>query len=865
MEHIIFTKVEMPARGRRKRPGFSRGIKQEHEKHGNELIFQINNQTQESLKLADELKFSPYLVVKVELEKDAALSEAHINKLELMGLKVIDVENKEIMVLFADDYQLQEFKNALNNYKNGVIAVKKIENEDLFAVIKNVSRWGKVDRRGQDIDQLLSEDYIDCYLWVFDSREETIQKAEEFINEAKQHCMKYCDKYISQSVAIVRLKIEKSQLDYFLEHPLLYRIDRMPCYQMKITERQQITNVSLNDIKYTNEYLTEDSSSICIIDSGILSGHPLLKECIGDAKSFYITNDYTVNENDIDGHGTMVAGISEYGLIDVQGFFAPKIKLFNAKIHDGCYIGDFQLCINELLNENFEINSEIEELIYSFYRREIDIEELMKKGNVTKRVLEFKNIINKYVNIYEKLRPNQMREIVEYFYNNYGCRIYNLSQGDLFAPYDDGKPRAWTCVLDELQREYNVLFVVSTGNYSYAMQDKDMEEVLKDYPLYFYTTHSTRIIDPAASASSLTIGGISKSGVAFETRKEQINILPISKQNQISSITRVGPGISKAIKPDLVAYSGDEGLNTSYRNITKNIGFQILSFSNKIQEGLFAYDYGTSFAAPYVSHVAALIIEKYKNCTNNLVRAILVSSAKVPKEVEKQISEIVTQNEKIKDINKNYKQNIKGIENFNKQKIRHYSIGYGLPDEVIAVDSFENRVVLCADMFGENAIQVDTTHIFEIPIPDVFAKTQGKKRIIISLAFNPEVRKTRLDYIGTSMSFELIRGKNLQEIYEVCASQAGKEEKEERFKSPFVCKTENSGKTLREFGTLQKGEFEFSRSDYGDYYYVVVDCKRNWSSEAQDYALVVTYEIDKDVQLYNIIRDRIRSRGRGRI
>lgn len=76
------------------------------------------------------------------------------------------------------------------------------------------------------------------------------------------NCVKYCDKYISQTVAVVRLKIQKNQLPYFLKHPLVYKIDRIPSYHIKRTERTYINNISLSDIKYNSDFLTEKSSSI---------------------------------------------------------------------------------------------------------------------------------------------------------------------------------------------------------------------------------------------------------------------------------------------------------------------------------------------------------------------------------------------------------------------------------------------------------------------------------------------------------------------------------------------------------------------------------------------------------------------------
>lgn len=869
MEHLFFTKVEKPSQDRRKRGGFPPSSDRKNNiQHGEKLLSQVRNHVTENIDDIQKFRFEPHLVMKVELEKDAILSEANISKLESMGLKVIDTEEKELMVLFADDYELKEFNKAIDDYKQGVIARTKIENEDLFSSIRSVSRWNQEDRKGQDIEQLSEIDYIDCYLWIFDSLNETKNKAEEFIKNAEQNCMKYCDKYISQTVAVVRLKIQKKQLLYFLKHPLIYRIDRIPNYHIKRAERAAISNIALSDIKYNGDLLTEDSASICVIDSGILSGHPLLKDAIGDAKTFYVSDGYTANENDIDGHGTMVAGICEYGIIHPDAQFIPRIFLYNAKIHDGEYLGDFELCKQELYDEKIEIDMEQEDLLYNFYLGNVTEKDLFDNIGLKTRVQETKSIIKKYTHMHEKLIVNQMREIVEYFYDNYGCRIFNLSQGDLNYPYNDKKPRAWTCVLDELQREYDILFIVSSGNYDYTYEH-DVKNILADYPKYFFTDEKARVIDPAASSISHTVGGMALSSIPFVASDERISALPISQKNQISSSTRIGPGIQKAIKPEFVAYGGDNVFNTMLSKISPNVGNYVISLSNKLTDGLFCQDVGTSFAAPYVSHIAALVLERYPHISNNLLRAILASASSVPKEIELQIEKLDDTEEFINCLQPSFKQNVKGQMRANKKKMLHYLVGYGYPIQDMATDSFEQRVMLLADMKDENAIQVDKNHIFEIPIPKEFEAAKGKKRITVSLAYNPDVRKTRMDYLGKSMSFDLIRGKSLEEVYQVCASQAGldEEEKKERFESKYICDIGNCGKTLREYGTLQKGTFEFSRSSYGENYYLVVDCKKNWSVEKQNYALVVTYQVeDKSVKIYELLKNRIRvPRGRERV
>src|SRR5690606_22885353 len=86
--------------------------------------------------------------------------------------------------------------------------------------------------------------------------------------------------------------------------------------------------------------------------------------------------------------------------------------------------------------------------------------------------------------------------------------IYNLSQGDANYIFNCGKPKAWACVLDELQYKYDIVFVVSTGNFLYERYD-DNRNIKETYPYYFYKMKECKLIEPANSASSITVGAIS--------------------------------------------------------------------------------------------------------------------------------------------------------------------------------------------------------------------------------------------------------------------------------------------------------------------------------------------------------------------
>ncbi|MFZ5988065.1 MAG: S8 family peptidase [Bacillota bacterium] len=835
------------------------------------MLEQFQIQEKNILEKAKEYKFSPFLITKVELEDDVSISEDLREKLDAIGLKIINQENKNIIVLFAGEAEKVDFYAALNKYTSGEIALTKVVHDDLFKIFKNVDGWNSTDRIGAGLDRIKDVDFVDCYLWVFDSVSDTRMKAQLFKEDVKKLGASISDDYISSGLAVIRVKVNKKQLDGLLEHPLVYKVDAVQKYLIAHKFAVSMKNLAIDDVSFDNSKIdAETSSSICVIDSGIFRGHPLLKNIVGDTKVFYSTEGYSDSDSDIDGHGTMVASMCAYGDFEPTDTFKPSVFLYSAKIHDGEYIGNCDLCLKELKEEGFNLTFEHEDVIDRFYRDEIDIDDVVKRIGLKNRINEFKSILKKYINIYDRLIPNQMREIVDYFYRNYKCNIFNLSQGDPAFPYLDGKPRAWACVLDELQQEYDVLFVVSAGNSKYEIfYDGDIKDISAEYPKYFLKYNDCRIIDPANSVTSITVGALSTCDIPSSHEERLIQSIPISEANQISTISRIGPGVRGAKKPDFVAYGGDRCIDIVSSRFKNNPSLCKILFSNNLKDGLFCFDCGTSYAAPVIAHVAAKIKNKYPDLSCNMLRALIACSSQIPPEIIKMLEEkVFSVSGLVNEVPAEFTRNDRGTIKLDKNKIKYWMAGYGMPVLDNCTDTFENRVVMYADnKESHTEIAPDVTHIYEIPIPQEFRHSKGTKRIIVSLAFNPEVRKSRLDYMGHEMSFRLIRGKSFDDVYQVYASQKGKKEALDLFPKVHVCDVTEPGSEFREKGTLQKGIFEFSNKsdEYGDFYYLVVNCERKWSNVNQKYAVAVALEAsDSSVKLENVVREMIRTRRRVR-
>ena len=135
----------------------------------------------------------------------------------------------------------------------------------------------------------------------------------------------------------------------------------------------------------------EDAQSITILDSGVATGHPLLGSAIGEAQSFLPG----MPDADGTGHGTHIAGLALYGDVEETlrtGAFVPQFRLFSGRILD---------------DDNANETGFVE---------------------------------------------NHISEAVRYFNQEYGCRIFNLSFGDLRKPYRQGHVRGLAVTLDKIGR-----------------------------------------------------------------------------------------------------------------------------------------------------------------------------------------------------------------------------------------------------------------------------------------------------------------------------------------------------------------------------------------------------------------------------
>lgn len=420
-----------------------------------------------------------------------------------------------------------------------------------------------------------------------------------------------------------------------------------------------------------------------------------------------------------------------------------------------------------------------------------------------------------------------------------GCRIINISLGDAEKiPYADGRVSAWASTLDDLARILDVLIIVSAGNSKGAPSapwGTIPDGVVTLYPRYLFEP-ANRVIDPAMAACVLTVGSVAHSNGLRNDPYDGADIRPITARDHPTPITRTGPGTGGAVKPELIDYGGTAVFSGMAQRLMTGANWEsagIITLRAKYLDGLFEASTGTSMAAPRVAFKAALLLRRFPTASANLLRALLATCADVPESTVELLD---------------------GVADNSVSRC----CGYGIPDVERALFSQEKRVIRYAD---RDNLEIDQFALYEVPIPDDFRRVKGDRQIRVTLAFDPPVRHTRLEYLGVRMNFRLIRGLTPEEVYE---HYRWREEGEEWPDLPekHKCKL-TPGYKARSVGTLQSATFRMKKNvdHYGDTYYLAIFADRRWAGEdvkQQRYSAIVELLHPGEVRLYQQSRQRVR-------
>ncbi|MFL7900494.1 S8 family peptidase [Azospirillum argentinense] len=348
-------------------------------------------------------------------------------------------------------------------------------------------------------------------------------------------------------------------------------------------------------------------------------------------------------------------------------------------------------------------------------------------------------------------------------------KIISLSVGDFRRPFH-GVMSGAAKILDWLSFEFNILFIVSAGNWGERIvldaSEADVRSGKADVAGALFRENGSLIISPAESINALTIGSIHSDKANSAPLHRWV--LPIDDPNAPAPYTRKGPGFHGAVKPDLCTPGGrlpyefdikHTGPGTSIKpaqppaRTLQKIGQQVAAPGRTPGElNGRAWNAGTSNSTAIAAGAAGRITEVIRGLSKEyvgddgrsllgedywpvLTKALLVHGARWENEEfylnHFGLAGVLDRTAKTRA----------------RESVRRH-IGHGVPDFGRVMECTRHR----ATLLGVGALGPDDASIFTLPLPADCWDIRCIRRIITTVAWISPVAPMRAGYRVAQLS-----------------------------------------------------------------------------------------------------------------
>lgn len=313
------------------------------------------------------------------------------------------------------------------------------------------------------------------------------------------------------------------------------------------------------------EYNFTDTS-VCVLDTGVNSGHPLLSKALDDESTQSVES--TWGENDHNGHGTEIAGVA----------------LFN----------DLKECL--LSTQQCRITHHLE-----------SVKILPPTGENEPKL--YGAITQNAVYMTEASRPQYERAI---------CMAVTSDKYNT----NDGSPTSWSGAVDSLVSgatgdNEKRLFFISAGN----VYPHELTKV--PYP---DANVNHGVESPGQAWNAITVGAYSFSTQVVDPLLKNYQAVADCEELSPYSSTSMLWDRKWPIKPEILCDGGN--VATDGTNYTECTDLSLLTTHYKPLARLFSTTFGTSSASAQAAWMAAQIMAEYPGIWPETVRALLIHSAR---------------------------------------------------------------------------------------------------------------------------------------------------------------------------------------------------------------------------------------------
>ncbi|CAI8692278.1 Peptidase_S8 domain-containing protein [Burkholderia sp. IT-111MI5] len=333
----------------------------------------------------------------------------------------------------------------------------------------------------------------------------------------------------------------------------------------------------VDDLLGRTTYIVGDEPHVCILDTGVNLGHPLLEPALNDSDSH--AYDPTWGKHDHDGHGSEMAGIALYG--------------------------DLTAALNS--DDEIELPHRLE-----------SVKILPPRGATPPHL--WGAVTTEAISRVEVDKPDRNRLFA----------MMTTSVGHL-----EGNPSEWSASIDQLafgKPPIDItsiddepddtpwiprLFVLSAGNVQWG-----------DWVEYPRANYKSPVQNPGQSWNALTVGAATN--LTHIDKRKHRNLEPIAKKGELSPASTTSILWAKSqwpFKPDVVAEGGNGSMDGGLHPTVGPESLRVLTTSNDATGELLSASGDTSGAAAAVARVCAHLQARYPDYWPETIRALIVHGA----------------------------------------------------------------------------------------------------------------------------------------------------------------------------------------------------------------------------------------------
>ena len=491
---------------------------------------------------------------------------------ELFVTLYLPIEKRSFLLNKIDMYLTQETK------KKGLPKNKPLINSiDSIKLAVLESFW-------QDNKALIpnEKESVGCEVWLRVSSEtdEAQRTIDDFLLLCERINVKYNEnqKIYFPERSVVLIYANKKQLiqiiknsDVIAEFRRVKETARFWIKQSNIEQSQWV-----QELKERIEFDEDSQVSVCLLDTGVNNGHPLIGFALLDSDCHSIRLDEW-GIDDREGHGTLMSGLILYG--DLQRTLESGGKVIIPQ----------RLESVKLIPSSGQHN---EKNLY---------------GDVTKQGISRAEI----------QRPDYKRII---------CMAITSDEND-----NKGRPSSWSGALDQIssgaEDEKRRLIILAAGNVQ-----------SENWTRYPEANLNSSVQDPSQSWNCLVVGAFTEKVDTQDLRLEGYKT--IAQRGQLSPFSTTSFFLcwdqkKWPNKPDIVFEGGNVAIDS--RNFVSSVDdLSLLSLHNRPQERQFSAIYATSAASAQAAWMAGQIQARYPHIWPETVRALMIHSANWTREMTDQ-------------------------------------------------------------------------------------------------------------------------------------------------------------------------------------------------------------------------------------